>query len=75
VAEKLGVVGAVSQRLERMEEVISGLVVKHRELLSLAEDADLAEAVMEFQFRQTAYQASLAASARAIMPTILDYLK
>ncbi|MEJ5187511.1 MAG: flagellin, partial [Candidatus Geothermincolales bacterium] len=75
VAEKLGVVGAVAQRLEKMEEVISGLMVKHRELLSLAEDADLAEAVMDFQFKQTAYQASLAACARAIMPTILDYLK
>lgn len=75
VAEKLGVVGAVAQRLEKMEEVISGLMVKHKELLSLAEDADLAEAVMDFQFKQTAYQASLAACARAIMPTILDYLK
>ncbi len=75
VTEKLGVVGAVVHRLEKMEEVISGLVVKHKELLSLAEDADLAEAVMDFQFKQTAYQASLAASARAIMPTILDYLR
>jgi len=75
VTEKLGTVGAVTNRLERMEEVISGLVVKHKELLSLAEDADLAEAAMDFQFKQTAYQASLAACAKAIMPTLMDYLK
>lgn len=75
VTEKLGTVGAVYNRLEKMEEVISGLVVKHKELLSLAEDADLAEAAMDFQFKQTAYQASLAACAKAIMPTLMDYLK
>ncbi len=75
VAEKLGTAGAVTERLEKMEQVVSGLVVKHRELLSLAEDADLAEAAMDFQFKHTAYQAALAACARAIMPTIMDYLK
>lgn len=75
VSEKLGTVGAVTNRLERMEEVISGLVVKHKELLSLAEDADMAEAAMDFQFKQTAYQATLATCARAIMPTLMDYLK
>jgi len=38
-------------------------------------DADLAQASVEFSTRQAAYQAALAAAAKVVMPSLLDYLK
>lgn len=74
VVEKLGVAGSVTDRLEKMESVISELIVREKELLSREEDVDLAEAVMNLNFKESAYQASLAACARVILPSLLDYL-
>jgi flagellar hook-associated protein 3 FlgL len=74
VVEKLGVVGSSTNRLEKMEAVLSELIVRERSLLSEVEDVDLAEAVMNLNLRENAYQASLAACARVILPSILDYL-
>jgi len=74
VVEKQGVVGSAANRLERMESLISLLAEKERSLLSEAEDVDLAEAAMSMNLKQSAYQASLAACARAILPSLLDYL-
>jgi len=74
VTEKLGIAGAAYDRLENMDSVLSEVIERERGLLSEAEDVDLAEAVMELSMQQTAYQASLAASARVILPTLLDYL-
>lgn len=74
VTEKLGIVGAAYDRLENMDSVLSEVIERERGLLSEAEDVDLAEAVMDLSMQQTAYQASLAASAKVILPTLLDYL-
>jgi flagellar hook-associated protein 3 FlgL len=43
--------------------------------LSNVEDADMAEAMMELQMQQVAYQSALAATARAIQPSLVDFLR
>ncbi len=74
VVEKQGVTGSAANRLERMESLISQLTEREMSLLSEAEDVDLAEAVMNMNLKQSAYQASLAACARVILPSLLDYM-
>ncbi len=74
VVEKLGVVGSATNRLERMENLISQLIEREKTLLSEAEDVDIAEAAMNLNLKESAYQASLAACARVILPSLLDYL-
>jgi len=39
------------------------------------EDIDLPKAIMEMQLQQTAYQAALAASAKVIQPSLIDFLR
>jgi flagellar hook-associated protein 3 FlgL len=43
--------------------------------LSTIEDTDFVEAVLAFQTRQTVYQAALAAGAKIIQPSLLDFLR
>lgn len=74
VVEKQGVVGSAANRLERMESLLSQLTEREKSLLSEAEDVDLAEAAMNLNLKESAYRASLAACARVILPSLLDYL-
>ncbi|HEV7962737.1 MAG TPA: flagellar hook protein, partial [Actinoplanes sp.] len=43
--------------------------------LSDVEDVDLPKTIMEMQLQQTAYQAALAASAKVIQPSLIDFLR
>jgi flagellar hook-associated protein 3 FlgL len=43
--------------------------------LSGIEDIDLPKAMMDLQMQQIAYQAALSATAKAIQPSLLDFLK
>lgn len=73
--DKVGELGATTDRLEKMNGVLDGFIQSQRAQLSDSEDLDLAEGVMNFQLRDNAYQATLAACARIIMPSLIDYLK
>lgn len=75
VLDKVGELGATADRLEKMDSVLDGFIQGHRAQLSDAEDLDLAEGVMNFQLKDNAYQATLAACARIIMPSLIDYLR
>lgn len=75
VLEKSGLVGATTNRLEKMEAMVSMLKERQIGLLSEAEDVDIAEAVMKLSVNQTAYQATLAATAKVILPSLIDYLR
>jgi flagellar hook-associated protein 3 FlgL len=44
-------------------------------LLSDVKDVDMAQAITNFSMAQTTYQASLKASAQAMQPSLLDYLR
>ena len=43
--------------------------------LSSIEDADIAQVMMNLQAQQVAYQAALSATARAIQPSLADFLR
>jgi flagellar hook-associated protein 3 FlgL len=43
--------------------------------LSDVEDIDLPKTIMEMQLQQTSYQAALAASAKVIQPSLIDFLR
>ena len=75
VEEKLGQVGATENRLTKMSDALSTLKEKQTTLLSNAEDIDIAEATINLQTNQNAYQATLAATAKVILPSLIDYLK
>ena len=51
----------------------NGLTMKQN--LSSIEDADIAQVMVQLQSQQVAYQAALAATARAIQPSLTDFLK
>ena len=43
--------------------------------IGAAEDIDLPKTIMDVQMRQMGYEAALAATAKAISPTLMDYLR
>ncbi len=46
-----------------------------KQQLSEIEDVDLAEAIVQLQLEETALQAALSATARAVQPSLLDFLR
>lgn len=67
--------GATGTRLERVllrNQAEQGTLKGE---LSLMEDADLGEAVMDLQMQEVGYQASLAAMSRVLLPSLVDFLR
>jgi len=67
-------VGARTLRLENSLNRFEEFSVNFKKLLSLNEDIDVAEVVMQLNEHQNVYQMALAATARVIQPTLLDFL-
>ncbi|HYH25362.1 MAG TPA: flagellar hook-associated protein FlgL [Blastococcus sp.] len=68
-------IGARSARMDR-EALINldqGMALGTR--LAEVEDIDLPNTIMRLQMQQTAYEAALSATAKAITPTLLDHLR
>jgi flagellar hook-associated protein 3 FlgL len=68
----------VGSRVNRLEDAVarlSDLDVNLRDLLSRRRDIDVAEAITAFSREEAAYQAALAAGAKSIQPSLLDFLK
>jgi flagellar hook-associated protein 3 FlgL len=68
-------VGAKSNRLDFLKGRLSDIQVNLTGLLSDVKDVDMAQAITNFSVAQTTYQASLKASAQAMQPSLLDYLR
>lgn len=66
--------GAKSLHLTMREYVIQDLDLAYTERASQLEDADLAEAVMNLESKQLAYQAALSSSSRVMQLSLVDYL-
>jgi len=66
--------GAKSLHLSMRESIIQDLNLTYTERASQLEDADLAEAVMNLQSRQLAYQAALSSSSRVMQLSLVNYL-
>lgn len=70
----LGRLGAAGRRVEvAIADQVEDLNLLEIQL-SNVESVDLAEAAMEFQLQETAYQAALAATSRALQPSLVDFL-
>ncbi|MBI3968727.1 MAG: flagellar hook-associated protein FlgL [Chloroflexi bacterium] len=68
-------VGARVNRLENAVERQELIQVRLQELLSKTEDVDMAQAISNFALQENVYKASLAAGAKALQPSLLDYLR
>lgn len=69
------VVGARMNRLDLLEPQKIEASANLADTLSRLEDLDMAKASVEFQQQQTVYQAALAAGARVIQPSLIDFLR
>jgi len=67
-------VGAKLNRLESTENYWSNFKLNVERMLSDTEDADIARAMTELAAQETAYEASLAAAARVIQPSLIYFL-
>ena len=69
------VVGSRLSRLSLASSHLDGDDLAQADLLSRIEDADMAEAMMQFQKEETIYQVALAAGARLLQPSLVDFLR
>ncbi|MGG1687199.1 flagellar hook-associated protein FlgL [Pseudalkalibacillus sp. NRS-1564] len=67
--------GARQSRVESMNQRLKDENLAVQSFLSKNEDVDLAESIMKLKTEESVYQASLAASAKIIQPSLLDFLR
>ena len=65
----------VYKRLEATENHYDYFKVNVEEMLSNTEDADLAEAIINFQVQQTVYESSLSTSSMILQKSLIDFLR
>jgi flagellar hook-associated protein 3 FlgL len=75
VKNTLSDVGARYNRVTQMKQSAQDRMLTVTSQLSDVEDVDLPKAIMEMQLQQTSYQAALAASAKVIQPSLIDFLR
>jgi flagellar hook-associated protein 3 FlgL len=71
----LSEVGSRYNRITQMRDSAQDRVLSVTSQLSEIEDIDLPKTIMEMQLQQTSYQAALAASAKVIQPSLIDFLR
>ena len=74
VLTSLARIGAAGNRIEAAQHRNLMEIESLRTHLSAVEDVDMAEAVMELQIQESAYQAALAAFSRAAQPSLVHFL-
>jgi flagellar hook-associated protein 3 FlgL len=68
-------VGARYNRAEAAQQAADDRVLTLRATLSGVEDIDLPHTIMDLQMQQMAYQTALGATAKALQPSLLDFLR
>lgn len=68
-------VGSRQNRVETAMQAAQDRQLALRTQLSEVENADLPKVVVDLKLQETAYQASLAATARVMQPSLLDFLR
>ncbi|WP_449063944.1 flagellar hook-associated protein FlgL [Planomonospora algeriensis] len=68
-------VGARYNRVTQMRDTADTRILSLKTQLSDIEDIDLPQTIMELTLQQTAYQAALAATAKVVQPSLVDFLK
>ncbi len=71
----MAVLGGWTNRIDMLEFRYNAEIVNYTERMSNVEDADMAEAAVKLKSTEAVYQAALAACARIIQPTLLDYMR
>ncbi len=71
----LGIIGARTNQIEAAAARTANDIQTITAQLSSLEDVDIAEAVMELELQQTAYEAALAAFSRSSQTSLLDFLR
>ena len=62
-------------RLELTESQLKILKLNVENMLSETEDADMTQAIVNLKNEETAYETALAAAARVIQPSLINFLK
>jgi len=75
IVKERAIVGAKVNRLDLQENRLESTQINYEELLSMNQDADMAEVIMQLKMQENVYRASLAAGARIIMPSLVDFLR
>lgn len=75
ITTERAVVGSRINRLDLLENRYADAAISYKERLSETEEPEFAEVVSQLMQQESVYQASLAASARIIQPSLLDYLR
>ncbi|MGY1699028.1 flagellar hook-associated protein FlgL [Geodermatophilus sp. SYSU D00766] len=73
--DALASVGVRGARIERLEEIGADRALSLSSQLSEVENIDLPHTIMKLQMQQIGYETALAATAKAIQPTLLDFLR
>jgi flagellar hook-associated protein 3 FlgL len=68
-------VGARQSKLLSAQDSVDGLKASLEVQRSGIEDADIGKAVMDLKLQETNYQVALAVTAKALQPTLMDFLK
>jgi len=68
-------VGSRAARVDREEQVNADRALTLSSQLAETENIDLPNTIMRLQMQQVGYEAALAATAKALSPTLLDYLR
>ena len=58
-----------------MRQAADDRVIDLNSQLSNVEDIDLPKTITDLQLQQTAYQAALAATAKVVQPSLVDFLR
>ena len=73
--EKIRGLGSTTyKRLEITDSQLDQFIVNYEKLQSDTENTDVAQAILELQSQETAYQTSLGVAAQTVRKTLLDYL-
>jgi flagellar hook-associated protein 3 FlgL len=68
-------VGARYARVESAMNALDGATLDTKTALADVENIDVAEAILDLQMQEVAYQASLGATARVLQPSLMDFLR
>ncbi len=68
-------VGARANRLEAQRERLLDIQTNLARLRSEQQDVDMGEAIADFAVQEIVYRASLQAGAKAVQPSLIDYLR
>ena len=72
---KTAVIGGRTKRLELLEARYEQDAINYQQMMSDAEDVDMAEVIMRLRIAESVMQSAMSAGARIIQPSLMDFLR